>query len=112
MKKELVKNLSFESNGVKITGKIVVTMNYTLHTKTVHNPVLHDEFERNVFLHKVELYKNGNLLYYRDKIADENTVLSVIKEYEAIFKLHAKDACKPKVDGFDDKMKKMGFSDS
>ena len=52
---------SFQKNGSvrNVTGEIVVTMNYKTKTITGTHAVTHDDYSRQVSLHKIEMFIDG-----------------------------------------------------
>lgn len=52
---------SFQKSGSvrNVTGEVVVTMNYKTKTVTGTHPVTHDDYSRQVSLHKIEMFIDG-----------------------------------------------------
>lgn len=74
-------------NGV-IAAEVVVTMDYSTKVITGHHPSTHDDFTRQVPIHKVESFVNGSLwvnkmgLQYESEVLQETErILKEVRDY-------------------------------
>jgi hypothetical protein len=104
------KDLSVTGKNGVITGKIVITMNYTTNVMKGTNPSTHDDFKKTIFIHKIEGYINNKIHWMEMDLNSENMVLNEAERCEKKLLSDMHDmANKEREKSFVDKMKDLGF---
>jgi len=94
-----------------VTGKIVVTMNYTTKTITGTNASTHDDYSTQVTLHKVETFINGQVYQKELEIRDESLVIIKTKELKKDLQTRIeKMSNEEPVKTFTQQMTELGFT--
>lgn len=76
---EYKKELSVTGKNGTFTATIIATMNYSTKLISGTHPSTHDDYTRNVPIHKVEAIINGKVWNIVDEIISENMVLNETK---------------------------------
>jgi len=109
MKQSIFKKEVFATGSqCTVKAEIVATMNYTTKKIFGTHAVTHDDYERNIPVHKVEVFINGSLWQSKTELASEQ---SVYNESQRLIKL-AQDHCQnlansEPVKSFGEKMKEL-----
>lgn len=102
------KELSATGKYGTVTAKIYVTMNYLYKRVRGTNAITHDDYEKDVQLHKIESFVNGSIWKTKEQLESEGAVLS---ETEAMINdtlgyIISLSNQEPSI-SFDDKMKEI-----
>jgi hypothetical protein len=76
------RNLSVTGPQGKIKGQIVVTMNHLSSTVTGTHAVTHDDFTKTIYMHKVEGFADGKIVFIDKNCLTEDAVLAQVKNCE------------------------------
>lgn len=110
MKTEFIKPLSFEGAIKTIEGKIVVTKNYSTKTITGTNASTHDDYKKDIPIHKIEGFIEDKIWWIQNNIETEHLLLSEAERCEKQMSEHMITLANSEpIKSFEDKMKELGF---
>lgn len=104
------KQLMVHGTNSVVNGQIIITMNHSTKTVTGTNASTHDDFEKTVWIHKVEGFIDSELWWNKTNLQSENSVLEQSKKCEEQMLEHMNKLANDKpIEHFAEQIKKLGF---